>query len=409
MTEASAYLPRQDALYLRRERDGLPMHFVMMGRAAPGPGGATLTLDAVRDHVAARLPHLPELWRTVRLPPFGIGRPVWHDDPTFDPRRHVVAWDTDDPAALGALTARRVPLGKPLWELHVSRPLADGSVLLGLAVHHALMDGGLLVGVLRELYGPAPDEPAPDVEPLRPPGPARVFAAGVVEGVRHRLRPGPPPAAPAVLDRERGHGTLAGPIGPRRAVGFVSLDFSELRRARQAIGATVNDCYLAAVTSGLRALLASRGLEVAELLALVPRDVRPADAARAVGNRTWTMLVPLPVGLASAAGRLAAIRAATADAKSRERSAGVAGFRYDLALTNVALGGPHTVAGHAITGYRGTGPHQGENRLLAVALSYGEEFSVTYAADADAFPDLELLASETQRAFDELAALPVDP
>src|SRR3712207_7912497 len=59
---------------------------------------------------------------------------------------------------------------------------------------------------------------------------------------------------------------------------------------RSTTGATVNDIFLAAAAEGVADHLMRRGQPVpAELLALVPRNVRSAGDAGAIGNRTSTM------------------------------------------------------------------------------------------------------------------------
>src|SRR3712207_7871683 len=52
-----------------------------------------------------------------------------------------------------------------------------------------------------------------------------------------------------------------------------------------------------------------------------------------------SMLVLLPIGVDDADTRLALIRAATSAGKAADRTSGPAGWRFDIALTNVRLGG----------------------------------------------------------------------
>ena len=411
-------LTRQDAGYLRRETAAQPMHFVLHVRVAPRADGTSVTLDEVRTSVAARLAALPELRRRVRQAPFDIGLPVWVDDPAFDITRHVTAW-TVDPSdangvavALAAETALPIDRAHPLWRLRVGPALADGFTPLALSFHHALMDGGLLAAVLPVLFGETvpPASPAP---PLKVSA-ARLLASGLLAAVRARFAAtrrrwtrsslvsgSVEPAGPAAPPAGAAGPGLTGVVGATRAVAEVRLRLSDVRAVRTASGATINDLYLEAITAGLRGLLADRGelAEASRLLAMVPRNVRAAEDARAAGNRTWSLLIPLPVGEEDRRSRLTEIQAATQAAKEANRSFGAGGFAFDIAVSNVALGAGHSVAGACIHSYTTTAPLQGRNRVLAVALSYEDTFTVTFTADAEAFPDLASLAAHTQAGF----------
>lgn len=417
MAPRSDRLTPQDAGYLQRETASQPMHFVLQVDVGARPDGTTVTLDEVRDHLAGRLDRVPALRRRVLQPPLGIGRPLWVDDPRFDLERHVVAWDLPAPnedgvrRALEVVTSEHVDTRYPLWRLHVGPRLDSGQAPLALSVHHAFMDGGLLSSVMADLFGTVHDSGGTAWVPSRPPAAARLLFEGVAEAVRHRLggarsraAAGPPAAAAAAPRR----GVLTGPVGPVRAVAGLSVPLSWLRRLRHATGATINDLYLTAVAAGLEAVLDARtdSPAVDELLTLVPRDVRTAEESRTAGNRTWSMLVSLPLHAASPQQRLAAVRAATAQAKAAGHSSGNAALAFDVALSNVKMGRDHAVAGAPVLRYRATAPLQGTNRLLAVALSYDDTFTITFTADAYAVPEVEALAEATQAGFEELGQQP---
>jgi hypothetical protein len=185
----------------------------------------------------------------------------------------------------------------------------------------------------------------------------------------------------------------------------VPLD--ELLLAGKRLGGTFNDAYLAAVAQGLAAWKAALGEPVPdEVVALVPRDVRRAEEATTLGNRTWTMLIPLPLSARDPSEAVERVREVTTAAKAQERSAGNAAFQYDIAVSNVRLGGPHEITGAPITEYLVTAPLQGENRLLVVALSYGNSVTLTFTADPDHMVDLQGLAAQTSAAFARLLGHP---
>jgi hypothetical protein len=158
---------------------------------------------------------------------------------------------------------------------------------------------------------------------------------------------------------------------------------------------------MAAVTTGLRAYLATTVEKMPDqLIGLVPRNVRPQDGATAAGNRTWSIHVPLPVGTADPGQRLRLLQEAVRRGKEAEQTFGTATFEFDVTLSNVPLGDAHAIAGHRIEAYPAvTVPLQGRNRLVALATSYHDTFTVTFVGDGVAFPDIERLASHTLDAF----------
>ena len=74
------------------------------------------------------------------------------------------------------------------------------------------------------------------------------------------------------------HTSLNAPIGTHRRLATIGTPLAELKELRLALGGTVNDVVLTAVSGGLRALLLARGEQPPEggLRAMVPVNVRPA-------------------------------------------------------------------------------------------------------------------------------------
>ena len=93
-----------------------------------------LTLDAVHDLIAERLPLLPPLrWRLAEVP-FGLDYPYWIDDPHFDLDFHVRELalpppGSDDKLAeqVARIVARPLDRARPLWEAYLIHGLGDGS------------------------------------------------------------------------------------------------------------------------------------------------------------------------------------------------------------------------------------------------------------------------------------------
>jgi WS/DGAT/MGAT family acyltransferase len=391
-----------DAGYLTRETPTQPLHYVLELDVA-----GRVTLDDVRAHVAARLDRVPELHKRARYPLL-TGRPVWVDDPEFAVERHVVRWrdpEVADQAAVDATfeaqTLERLPRDRPLWRLVVAEGPGDGATMW-LSVHHAVMDGGLLATVLRELFSPEVGPAAAVWQRRRPPTRATLFVHGALRRVKTKLTRAAQPTTSTAGSAEPLATSLTGPVGPHRAVAHTTVSLAAVQSVRRSTGVTINDLFLAAVTEALQGYLSADAPE--HVVALVPRDVRRAEEERAIGNRGWSMLVQLPTAVADAEERLALIRAQTEAGKQEERTSGTQGWRFDIALSNVRLGGPHTVAGVPFAGHRVSVPLQGQNRLVCVATSRDDELTLSYTADRDAFPDIDRLASLTRDALDRLTA-----
>jgi diacylglycerol O-acyltransferase / wax synthase len=93
------------------------------------------------------------------------------------------------------------------------------------------------------------------------------------------------------------HCSLNVPISRDRRFGVVRADLRELKAIKSALGGTVNDVILAAVTGGLRSLLIERGDDVPSpgLRAMVPVNLRTAAQRFGLGNKVSSLFVHLPV------------------------------------------------------------------------------------------------------------------
>ena len=405
---AAERLSSQDAGYLRRETPTQPLHFSILMLVAPGPTGP-VSLEDVRRHVAARIGRMPWLRRRITRAPGGVGPFFWVPDPAFTVERHVSAATAnacagDPDRLLRDVTAEMLPRDRPLWQLVVADPLPDGRTPIALAVHHALMDGGLFAETMRGLFGLADDDAtAAETDLGRHPSGVELLAAAGLDRLRGQVRRHRrPPVARLAAAPSRRDAPLAGTVTGGRVVAARTLPLAELRELRVRTGATINDLYLAAATAGLRAAVVDRNLDAATLLALVPRDARREEESRTAGNRTWSMYVDLPVAVEDPRRRLALIREATETGKRAPESAGNADFRFDVALTNVPVGGPHRLGPSAVEITALTLPLQGSNRIAAIALSQDDRFTVTWTADAAGFPDLDRIADAAMAEFARL-------
>jgi len=322
--------------------------------AGPAPDQATFTRT-----VEARLPLAPRYRQRVELVPLGIGRPVWVDDANFSLDYHLRRTALPSPggeAELRRLVARlmsqRLDRTKPLWEMWVVEGLADGQWALVSKAHHCMVDGISGVELLALLMDLTPDPPTTDPVPWEPErGPSRLGLAlhtvrdlttsqyeqlrligalvrrprelhephgEVVAGLRSLT---PVVARPAAS-------VLTGAIGPHREVAWAETELDRIKRIRAALGGTVNDVVLAAITRGFRDLLLARGEDVTDRIVrtLVPVSVRSArrDGAPAhdgtFDNKVSAMFAELPVSIEDPAETLSAIRRQLGDLKKSKQA-----------------------------------------------------------------------------------------
>jgi WS/DGAT/MGAT family acyltransferase len=330
-----------DAAFLYAETAEAPLH-VMGALVLESHGrGSREDFRRVRAQIERRLPGLPILRRKLAPVPFGLGRPIWTDDPAFDLDAHLHRTALPAPGGDGELfeaIARitEVPLrrDRPLWEMWVIEGLERGRFALVAKIHHAAVDGiggaQLMCGLLdvdRDARPPRSVEAEPEPEPA--PSSSTLFADAALAlgaqplrgawqilrsartGVRLALtalskREFPLPSAP----RTR----LNGRVSSRRSVALGSVQLSDVKRVKNAYAATVNHVVLAACAGALRSYLGAHGeIPQEPLVAAVPMALgeRPSDG---LGNSLSALLVRLPVHLADPLERLHAAREASLEA-----------------------------------------------------------------------------------------------
>ena len=292
--------------------------------------------------LAGRLPLVPRYRQKLRTVPFRLGRPVWVDDPAFDIRYHVrrtalPAPGTDRQLAdlMARVMSQRLDRGHPLWEYWVAEGLAGGRWALISKVHHCMVDGVSGTDLYRVIFDFSPEPPPPVADERAPGGepsglrlaaqavldtvalPAREATAltGVLTNPRAAARQLAATAraaakmTPAVLPTPAS--SLSGPIGRQRRYTWARGSLADVKTIKRALGGTVNDVVLAAITGGLRELLLSRGEEPGPHMvrSLVPVSLRAPGEESIYENRVSAVLADLPVHLADPVERLAAVRA----------------------------------------------------------------------------------------------------
>jgi len=449
-----------DATFLHLEEGGAHMH---VGSAMLFEGEAPAYEDFVA-HLERRLGLVPRYRQKLAFVPFGLGRPVWVDDPHFNPGYHIRHTALPAPAGLdelralvGRVLSQRLDRSKPLWEVWLVDRVADGRFALISKTHHCLVDGISGVDIATVLFDLEPDPPAPAVAagppwlPRPEPSRAALLAAALAERAGAPLEAAEQVARAAVRPRETAGGVgkvLGGladvaragmtappspynvPIGPHRRFAWVEEDLDRLKAIKAALGGSINDVVLAAVTGALREHLISRGhsVDALTLRAMVPVSVR-ADAQRgALGNQVTTMYAPLPVHAATARERFALVHEAMAGLKDSGQAVGaevltrLAGFApptvmaqaarlqgrqrmFNLTVTNVP--GPQFglfLLGRRLERLFPQVPLGGGAALGIAIMSYDGTINFGLLGDYDALGDLDEVAAFLRQAIDELAA-----
>jgi WS/DGAT/MGAT family acyltransferase len=453
-----------DTAFLDIERPGLPIHIGGIAVFEGGPlfDGDRFRIDELRAVAESRLHLMPRLRRRLARVPGDAARPEWVDDPTFDLANHIRVMEApapgDDAALVAVAEALHVELldrSRPLWDICFVTGLEGERVAAIERAHHALIDGvaGVDVSLLMlDLDPTAVSPPAPPFVPEPEPEPMNRLLAGLrdqlaapiglMTGALGSLRNprrlatdlGEVVSALASLRREgvvAPRSSLNRAVGDRRRLIFVRCRLEEVKSAGAASGATANDVVLAAVTGGLRRLLAERDEPLpanGSLTALVPVSRRGSDEHQDLGNRVSALFVPLPVGIGDGDRRLRTIAATTAELKHGteaqigERLLGATDLLprpiavrvarsldhqpfVNLVVTNVpgvacplyALGGRMIEARPIVS--------LGANMPLEVAvLSYDGALTLGITADRTACPDVDVFVAGLERTLAELGA-----
>ncbi|MDQ6834723.1 MAG: wax ester/triacylglycerol synthase family O-acyltransferase [Actinomycetota bacterium] len=449
-----------DSSFLHLERDAAHMHvagcMVFQGTAPD--------YDDLLEQIVSRLHLVPRYRQRLAFVPMGQGRPVWVDDPHFNPGFHVRHTALPEPGGeeqlkrlAGRVFSQALDRGRPLWEIWLVEGLSEDRFALLSKTHHALVDGVSGVDIATVLFDASPD-PMPVAAPEHEwiPGPvptgAQLLAdalleratvpAEIVRGVRATLR-GPRHVAARVGQALGGVGAMARAglqvapssplnvrIGPHRRFTWVHGDLDQFKAVKNALGGTVNDVVLAAVAGGLGRYLRLRGEPTEDLVlrAMVPVSVRADMDRGALGNRVAAMWASLPVGLNDPVQRLLSISREMEGIKDSGQAVGaqvlteLSGFApptivaqaarlqarqrlFNLVVTNVP--GPQFplyMLGQQLEAMYPMVP-LAENQALGIAImSYNGELNFGLNADFDALPDLEALADELRAAIEELVA-----
>jgi diacylglycerol O-acyltransferase len=377
-----------------------------------------------------------------------FARPVWEVAATFDIAQHVRHVRVPHPGTQAELEALCCELQmqvldrtKPLWEMWFVDGLADGAVALVYKVHHAVVDGVSAAETFEVLLGRGnPTEAATSAQPTATGQVQRALNATIHDartGARLCLGAGARLAADPgrALATWVGVGRLARPsaiapkttlnrrIGDGRRLVPMSFDLADMKAVAHRYGASINDLVLTLVGAGVRDLLESRGDVVDHVQVLVPVSLRGETDDGGPGNRVAALVLPIQLE-SDPTVALAAISHASRSRKTGPEAAalevllqlsdawpvGLLGpaSRFlvhnqpfvNLVVTNVrGTQEPVSLLGARITEIVPVVPLGGNLTLGVAALSYAGRLTLGLHADADACPDVDVIADGIDRAY----------
>jgi WS/DGAT/MGAT family acyltransferase len=342
-----------DASFLYFEKPSMPLHI-----------GSTLLLEApitrgeLVAHISARLHRIPRYREYAAFDSLNVAHPRWEHDPKFDASRHIEelalpagATEADLLDAIAGLHAQMLPRDRPLWKMIAIQGLPNGGTGVISLVHHCMVDGvsGIeLLTAICDLTADAPPEPAVAFEPEPAPSPfermqaawrdaAQDSAGRLAEALRWGLDPqqqaldtkaivGAMTSAAPQLMRPAPGTPFNRPVSGRRNYAYVAMPFGEIRGIRGALGGTINDVVLTALSGGLGAFLRELGQPTSgvELRAMVPVNVRSESDKSALGNQVSMLIAPLPIGIEDHAERHVAVIGGMDKLKSANQAGGFA-------------------------------------------------------------------------------------
>lgn len=453
MAERLERLSLVDLTNLEVEAPDTPMHQGALGvidGAALLDDGGRVRIEALRNHLAARLDRVPQLRRKLHRTAPLEGRPLWVDDPSFRIEDHVLVERLRAPggeraamdfaeARMSALMDRR----HPMWTLWFLEGYGEGRVGIFLKLHHALADGRAIlniIGLLFDLEPGAVDATPASWSPVPAPGHVALIrdnAARKLEALGRAMRRLAHPVALAQsaaagcraiwASISAGTGTpktsLNRPIGLARRVGVIRFRLAEVKAAAHARGVKVNDIILEVIAASLGEVMAGRGertggVSISASMAVLESST---GGSALVGNHAGTMIVRLPVGPIGAEPRITAVANETARAKRSQVGVVSQGLMVLLAVSGLTrffirrqrivnilatnLAGPPFplyVAGARLLDAFPITPIAGNVTASFAALSYDGMLDLSVHADGDAWPDFDLLMAAMGRSWSEL-------
>ena len=340
-------LSTTDASFLYLESKSGPMHISSINILE-----GEVPFEEIYKHFDDRMHLLPAYQRKLANVPFNLAHPEWVPDRNFKLENHLLVHELPEGSSLEAGVEAAVSLNEPL--LDRSMPLWKAWVITGVPgktlilhqTHHCMIDGASGVELMAIIYDfdpagdPIPD-PKPDTLPVKDTS-ALARTQRALEDNFKQLQKSPPitswfetsgkqaqlmqralrvaanfvtrPAVTAPFN--------AGLVSARRSLAWTSFAFEDLREIRRALGGTINDVVLTALSQGVAEYLQHHKEQVNDqfLRIMCPVNVRTEDKKGALGNQVSAIFPMLPAWPMDVLTRLSAVCAETSRIKDAEEA-----------------------------------------------------------------------------------------
>jgi diacylglycerol O-acyltransferase len=417
----------------------------------------------------AKMHLVPRYQQIVVNDPFNLGHPTWEPASSFDIRNHIFKLQIDPPGTeeqlielAGRLFTPMMDRTKPLWDIYWVHGLEGGRTAMVSRVHHCMVDGMSGVDLLKIIldFSPNPDPPPPKpVAPPRPPQPdptRRLFDSilgGMQEGMNRwmEFQNGLLNLTQALTNEETRASMqrassdwprlvrpvsmmpFNGPGSGERKLVWNTFSFAEARAIRAALGGTVNDVVLTALSGAVARYVERHGQTIAgrNLRVMVPVSLRQEDKRGALGNLVSVLPVEIPLDLKDPKARFRYVNEKTVAMKAGRTAEGLNLFSalmgvvpppmqallgalstanlpvppFNMISTNVP--GPQVpmyTMGKKMIAYYPYVPVGFAIGCGCAIMSYDQHLSFGLTADTKAMPDVEMLRDALYESFYELRA-----
>ncbi|MEZ5441352.1 MAG: wax ester/triacylglycerol synthase family O-acyltransferase [Lysobacterales bacterium] len=371
-------MSKVDTAWLRMERSTN----LMMITGVIGLAG-TLSIEALKACLADRF----LAYRRFRQRAVDDGHQAWWEtDPEFDLDWHVRRTGLPRPGGraeleelVSQLASTPLDPSKPRWQFHLVDEYAGGSAII-CRLHHCYADGMAMVQVMLSLTDSdaARSRRRSNASKQAEPPLWERWLAPAREGIEHVAAASEqlvrllgewalhPTDAMSRLSQMALHGAeestgmlrellhsltlpddpptaLRQELGVRKRVAWCDpIPLDEVKALGKALGCTVNDVLLAAVTGALHQHLAEAGEVPASLQirASVPVNLRPRERARELGNHFGLVFLDLPIGESNPVARLRRVAQSMRELKGSRQAAVSYGLLNALGAGPVALQAP---------------------------------------------------------------------
>jgi len=457
-TKLNRQLTSVDASFLYFEKKEAPMH---IGSVSVFEG--EIPFDAFVNNVVSKLHMLPRYQQRVVPDPFMMGHPTWEFDPDFDIKNHIFKVQIDSPGSdqelielAGRIFTPVMDRKKPLWDIYLVYGLKGKKSAMIARVHHAMVDGVSGVDLLKVVLDLSPTpEPAKAEFVPHPPKPDATrrffdsllgslqegmnrwmeFQNGLLNltqaltqeqtrGAAQQVSGGLPALAspPSMLPFNR-------PCSGQRKLVWSEFSFAEARGIRAAVGGTVNDVVLTALSGAVSRYVESHGqkIEGRTVRIMVPVSMRQEDKRGALGNLVSMLPVEIPLDLKDPLERYRFVNQKTAAMKAARVAEGISTMTalmgilpapvqamfgalastpipaFNMVSTNVP--GPQVplyATGRRMIAYYPYVPVGYALGLGCAIMSYDQKLYFGLTSDVQAMPDVELMKKALDESFLEL-------